>query len=333
MKGTAIRLVLLAGLLLFFFLAHLPERSLFWRAFFDAGHTPLFGFVALLIHGLLEAHPRALPSRLSSPAGKVLTAFALAMVLGGVTEFVQMVFRLGDPSLSDLLRDAAGAASFLLLADVVRSGRGGAVAEDGVERRRPLGLRRRWAIAAALVLLIAAGATLTLTSAAYVARRSALPTLFPLDGSWWEARFITTGNSRLVTGSAAGAPRLTPPSTAPLARLDLRAGRYPGITLAEPYPDWRRYRRLVFTIVSDLDAPLPVSIRIHDAPHDHRYRDRFNRRLTVRPGTNRFAISLDDVRRAPAGRQMDMRRIRGVILYVPRLAQPTHLYLGPLRLE
>jgi hypothetical protein len=30
---------------------------------------------------------------------------------------------------------------------------------------------------------------------------------------------------------------------------------------------------------------------------------------------------------------MDMRRIRGVLLFAYQRTQPTHLYLGPIRLE
>ncbi len=101
----------------------------------------------------------------------------------------------------------------------------------------------------------------------------------------------------------------------------------------EPYPDWRGYRRLLVTIVSDLDAPLSLVIRVHDAAHDQRSKDRFNRSLTIAPGVNRFSIALDDIERAPDRRRMDMRRIRGVLIFGYNLKAPTHVYLGALRLE
>jgi hypothetical protein len=116
-------------------------------------------------------------------------------------------------------------------------------------------------------------------------------------------------------------------------RLDLKPGAYPGIGIVEPHPDWSGYRVLAITIVSDLDAPLPIAIRVHDAAHDQRYEDRFNRALTVAPGVNRFTIALDDIRHAPDRREMNMRRIRGVLLFAYQRTQPTHLYLGPIRLE
>lgn len=337
MRATVVRLVLLVGLLLFFFFANLPERSQFWRAFFDAGHTPLFGVIALLIRGLLEGRGRLLRSRAFSSAGLSVAAFALTMVLGAATELVQMVFRLGDPSVSDLLRDAAGAASFLLLASAVhrRSAVAFPATTPGGETAAPARARHRRivAVVAALVLLLAAGRTLIVTTAAYVERSRAFPTLYALDGAWWEGMFIRTATSRLTPAGTPGAAEGPDGRPTTLARLDLRAGRYPGLTFLEPYPDWRGYHRLTFTVVSDLDAPITLAMRVHDAKHDQRYRDRFNRAFTIRPGTNRLAIVLEDVRRAPAGREMDMRRIRGIVLFVPRLARPTHLYLGPLQLE
>jgi hypothetical protein len=48
-----LRLALFAGLLLFLFFGDPPERSRFWQAFFDAGHTALFGVIALLVQGYL----------------------------------------------------------------------------------------------------------------------------------------------------------------------------------------------------------------------------------------------------------------------------------------
>jgi len=38
-------------------------------------------------------------------------------------------------------------------------------------------------------------------------------------------------------------------------------------------------------------------------------------------------------RRAPDRREMDLRRVRGIVLFADRLERPTHLYLGPIRLE
>jgi hypothetical protein len=89
----------------------------------------------------------------------------------------------------------------------------------------------------------------------------------------------------------------------------------------------------VLTAAPDLDSPITLTIRVHDADHDQRYADRFNRRLVVSPGLNRFVIPVEDIVNAPDRRRMDLRRIRGIVLFAYELDRATHVYLGPLRLE
>jgi hypothetical protein len=187
------------------------------------------------------------------------------------------------------------------------------------------------AVLVGALLLVASAAHLGMTTAAYVARDRAMPTLLAFDGTWWERWFVELGDSVLTARTRP--PGLEASFDEPLARLDLEPGEYPGVGIVEPHPDWSGYRRLAFTIVSDRDAPLTLVIRVHDAAHDQRYEDRFNRALPVAPGVNRFAIPLDDIRRAPDRREMDMRRIRGVLLFAYQRTQPTNVYLGPIRLE
>jgi hypothetical protein len=335
-----LRFLALAALLLFLFFGEAPERSRFWTAFFDAGHTPLFGVIALLLRSLLRRQPASPAPAVGRrpPVRAGLLAFALSAVLGLATELLQMAQRHGDPSVSDLLRDMAGAAAFLITGAVIESrarARSAAVVagQDGAARSA----RLRWVgaagLVAALLILVAAGRTFIVTSAAYVARDRAFPTLFALDGSWWERQFVDVGGNHLTPAAPGITDRAAAGERVSLARLDLRPGRYSGVTFAEPYPDWRGYQRLSFTIVSDLDAPLPMAIRIHDAAHDHRYADRFNRRLTIRPGANHIAIAIDDIRNAPGRRQMDVGRIRAILLFASGLTRRTHVYVSPLRLE
>jgi hypothetical protein len=311
-KRVPWRLALAVGLLLFLFLGDKPPGSRFWNAFFNAGHAVLFGVIALLVRHWVVAWRAAF-----GPARSGLAAFAATVVIGAATEVVQALQARSDPSLEDLLRDAAGAAGFLLLAWAAAS-------------RSSRRAARLAAVAAALVVLVAALWVLILTSARYVARDRAYPTLFALDGRWWERDFIELRRNRLTPGAR---PAADGPAGSTLARLDLNPGLYSGVSFDEPYPDWRARDALTLTIVSDLDAPLAMVIRIHDARHDQRYRDRFNRRLTVVPGVNRVRIPVEEIRAAPDRRPMDLRRIRGVLLFAYDLKKPAHVYLGPLRLE
>ena len=313
------RLLLLAGLIAFLFLGDVPEHTRFWEALFDAGHAALFGAVALVLQSLLTRE-RGTGRGAASPAH----AFGVTLILAAGSEVVQSLQPHRDVSVADFLRDAAGAGAFLLLDVAWRSRRSPGTA--------PLTTRARVGAALAAVgLLAAAAGELIYTVSLYAARDRAFPTLYSLDGSWRERPFIVTGGNVL---SADQAPERTAAmDVGPLARLDLKPGLYSGLTFDEPYPDWSGHQRLTFTVVSDLDRPLVLVIRVHDATHDQRYADRFNRRLTIEPGVNRIAIPIDDIRRAPDRREMDLGRVRGIVIFAYKLERPLHLYLGPMRLE
>jgi hypothetical protein len=310
--------LVLAGLLLFMMFGRVPDETLFWEDFYHAGHVPLFGFVALSILGLLQARGRSL-----ARPRTWWTAFVAAVALGAATETLQLAQPGRDASVWHFLRNVAGAASFLLVvATFGWMGRQGSLIRSA---------SRRAIVAIGVVAMLgAAGFDLAATVVRYGERDMALPTLFALDGSWRERPFVETRQSVLTPGARpAGA---TAGFDEPMARLDFEPGTYPGLVLDEPYPDWRWARSLELTFYSDLDAPLPLVIRVHDAWHDNRYADRFNRRIVVRPGFSRVVIPLEDVRRAPDQRRMDLRHIRQIMLFAYRLTAPTHVFVGPIRL-
>jgi hypothetical protein len=311
---------LAVALLLFLMFGDVPERTLFWDALFDAGHIPLFGLLSLAALRIIRGRfPRLSPGRAWG------AAVAVVLLLGAATELLQLMQPGRESSLADLAFDMGGAGGCLLAA-----ARFPGMAGGPTWTRTPRS--RRLALAGAAVLLLAAGAPLVGTMSALAAREASMPTLFPLEGAWWEGRFVRLGEASMITPGARPA-QLPRDFTEPLARLDLKPAAYPGLALDEPSPDWRRYARLSFTVVSDLAAPARLVIRIHDARHDQRYEDRFNRVLIIRPGINRVVIPLDEVRHAPVDREMDMSRIRGIVIFAYRPGAPLRFYLSPLRLE
>jgi hypothetical protein len=88
-----------------------PDRSLAWITFLDAGHVPLFGVIALAVLQFLLATPLANRSRTFLYG----LALGLTVLMGALSEWLQIgANRNSDPQ--DLLRDALGAGSFLLIA-------------------------------------------------------------------------------------------------------------------------------------------------------------------------------------------------------------------------
>jgi VanZ family protein len=317
--GTIAWAALLAALLWFMMFGQEPERTRFWTAFYHAGHVPLFGLVAVSVLGLFRSRGASLAS--PRPWWR---AFVVAIALGAATEILQ-IFQPGrDASVWHFLRDVAGAASFLLVRATVGWTGGHLSLIRSTGRRALVGL-------GVVAMLSASGFDLAATVAMYGERDSAFPTLFAADGSLWERTFVDKRDSVLTPHARPAGVAV--PFDGPLARLDLKPGTYPGLAFDEPYPDWSGARSLTLTFISDLGAPLPLVIRVHDAAHDNRYADRFNRQVVVRPGFNRVVIPIDDVRRAPDRREMDMRHIRQIIVFGYRLTAPTHVYLGPIRLD
>jgi hypothetical protein len=106
-----------------------------------------------------------------------------------------------------------------------------------------------------------------------------------------------------------------------------------GFELLEPYPDWSGYHRLVFSVESHADRPIPLTVRVWDSRHRGDDDDRFDRRITIHPGRQQIDIPLDDVRMAPAHREMDMQRIRGLEVFFWQVHRPFDLALSPLQLQ
>jgi hypothetical protein len=76
-----------------------------------------------------------------------------------------------------------------------------------------------------------------------------------------------------------------------------------------------------------------LTLRIDDVAHNQEHKDRFNRTFSIEPGLNDLAVTLDDVRRAPAEREMDLRRMAQLILFTNRPREPFELLISDIWLE
>ena len=84
----------------------------------------------------------------------------------------------------------------------------------------------------------------------------------------------------------------------------------------EPVGDWSRYRELALDVTNASAAPLSLSIRIHDASHDHRYEDRYNRVLVLAPEQRAtLAIPLEEIERGPRDRKLDLTQVADLMLF------------------
>jgi hypothetical protein len=313
-----IRFLYLFVLVMVLHVVPVPASSELWRAFQDACHAPMFGLFAWLVLRWLGAWPA-----LGGVSRWRLQFVALAMTVA-TSAFAELIQALGprDASGWDILRSGLGAAAVLLAAEVLGAGPG------------PRPVWARWHVAAGLalacvLLLLPALPAIGLGTAEWQ-RRAAFPRICDFESAW-EERFLGKEGAELQIVASPKQWAGVMPGHA--AHVTFLPGTYPGFFIRGPFPDWSRYDRLTFTICSDSDTPVQILIRIHDAPHDNRFADRFNRTLLIEPGANRVSIPLADVQSAPQGRSMDMAHIAALVLFAVSPAQPFSLFMDSFQLE
>ena len=116
--------------------------------------------------------------------------------------------------------------------------------------------------------------------------------------------------------------------------VEFIANSFPGLSFHEPVPDWHGYRVLVIDIENLGAETLHLGVRVHDRHHRQQYSDRFNRHYQLAPGAREtLRIDLEDIRRAPRSRLLDMRQISDVTLFRAKPSGSRHFRVLGMRLE
>jgi hypothetical protein len=288
----------------------LPGDSMLWREFQNAGHTPLFGFIALATLYMLRTY---IPTVRDRPLYGYLMSAAVSLGIGVMSEYGQLLTD-RDPSSYDVMRDLIGIVAGL-----------GVYA--GVDpRMKPLWSNLRRGLRSGTVILscflfAASLFPLVRLAIASIQRNEAFPVVIDFEAGWSKP-FLQFQHASLIAATENQ-----------LSQLDLKPARYPGVSIVEPYPDWSAYASLMFVIYSRQSHPFELVLRIHDKLHNQDHADRFNRSLMIMHGKNYFRIPLAEIRNAPVGREMDMTRITGFTLFAVDTVLPVDFYIGSIRLE
>jgi len=110
---------------------------------------------------------------------------------------------------------------------------------------------------------------------------------------------------------------------------------FPGFTFSEPMPDWHDFKTLIIDVENpEQEQVLHLGMRVHDSGQLREYTDRFNRVFDIAPGERRsLHIPLDEIRRAPRNRLMNMTQISDVTLFRTKESGSQRLRLHSMRLE
>jgi hypothetical protein len=291
--------VLLSSLLVY----RPPAAGLWWQALFEWLHVPVFGLIAITLLAL-------------TPVSwtwwqRFGAAFAGSIALAFLTEAAQIPMA-RSASMKDIVSDLAGAVSFLLAAAAFR-------------------LRFAAALPALLIsLAIVYWSALPLISASWAIRdRDArFPVLFTGDVNG-SSDFVSGRNVRMETRWDRDSGRL-------YTRTVFLPGQAPSMKFLELSPDWRGHTVLKLFVEVESDAPIIVTIRVHDRAHrrgNQPYSDRFNRRVTLDHGFNVVNLPLSEIENAPQGRTMDMSRIETLVVFSSAVEAERVLNFYELRLE
>ncbi|HTU66884.1 MAG TPA: hypothetical protein VMF52_13120 [Steroidobacteraceae bacterium] len=299
------RLLILVGLfvvvatLLFMQLPIPPTYA--GRTIENAGHMPVFMLVTLGLLIVLRGDFRFEGVRLYALAGM------LGVGLGFLSEVIQRPLA-RDASWEDVFSDTVGAVCALAVYALF-------------DRRTPMPRATRWvALVVALACATFYVTPLVRMTMAYVHRNAQFPVLADYRHGielFWTVGY---GINRSIEDGALD--------------VEFVRGRFPGISLHEPVPDWTAYKTLVIDLENPDTVKLDLTVRVHDRGHATMYSDRFNRHFEVSAGQRRtLRIDLAEVQRAPKGRLMNMGHISDIRLFrdAPEGARRVRIY--SLRLE
>lgn len=306
------------GLLLWLLAVGKPPRpTLFWKELYNLGHIPLFGLIALLA---LEVS-RGLSARpASGPVTHYLAAFVMVALISLASEVLQLGVEGRQAEVQDAVHDLIGAICFLAI-------RSGFDSDLWSEKAMP---QRGFLMGAAGLALFVAAWPLIALGWHYGMRAAAFPIIVDFD-SRWQQPFIKAPRANLGRTEAPAAWRHRTGDMVSVIRF--RHARWPGVTIREPYPDWSGKSLLRLQIYSPSDESVMLTLRIDDVAHNQEHKDRFNRTFSIEPGLNDLAVTLDDVRGAPAEREMDLRRMAQLILFTNRPREPFELLISDIWLE
>jgi hypothetical protein len=116
-------------------------------------------------------------------------------------------------------------------------------------------------------------------------------------------------------------------------KIELYPSDWPGWTPKIRKKDWRKYKHLCFDIFNPGDSNAEISIRIDDKEDYPEYKDRYNRRFILQPGSNSISIPLESMMTSGTNRKINLKNIHQMLLFMGSPDRKFTFYLDYVRLE
>lgn len=271
------------------------------RTIENAGHTPLFMFVTLGVLYYLRSDFKV------SGASLYAWAFLIGLGSGFMSEVIQKPLN-RDASWEDVGSDLVGVVLALALYALFD---------------RQARLSRTMRAGVAVVVLACATvylAPLVTMTRAYLHRNGQFPVLADFRSTAELSWIVGYGINRTFARDA--------------LEIEFQADEFPGVSLHEPVPDWSGFETLALDLENPDADPLVITVRVHDRGHGRYFNDRYNRKFDLAPMERRtLRIPLDEIRRGPKERLMNLRQISDITVFRGTRAGSRHLRLYTVRLE
>ncbi len=315
-RGPGARRAVLYAATLLFFGALLgiesPDR-LFEEVLWELRYVLVFGFGGLIVLELTALVGRRWIRKRS-------LYYAVALV---VTSAAVVVLRTFDGGMELAARDIAGLTGFLLLSASL----------DKPLRREHHWLRgwpRRVTEIVGLLMVLATLYPMLVVGTYYAGRAGAFPIVVDLASDWQEP-FLEVDNAELFRGKGPDVwPRRAGRTVAVLFFDGTPGG---GVTVWEPYKDWRDFDELSMHFYSKADRPVQMTLLLSDRTAVQRPDERMDWPLTVMPGANDFRLDIEALSKTPSGREMKLSTMRKFGLYLAEPTEPFLLYLHYVRIS
>jgi hypothetical protein len=115
-------------------------------------------------------------------------------------------------------------------------------------------------------------------------------------------------------------------------KMELYPASYPGLKPDLKQHDWSKYTSFRFDIYNPAEREISISLRIDDKKDSNDYADRYNERLTLKPGMNQITIQLDSLTTSGTGRKLNLESIYRFLFFAVSPTQKITLYIDNIRL-
>ncbi|MFH1679601.1 MAG: hypothetical protein ABIH26_03040 [Candidatus Eisenbacteria bacterium] len=116
-------------------------------------------------------------------------------------------------------------------------------------------------------------------------------------------------------------------------RCEPRDARYPGIHFGDFETDWGGFDTLSLDVRNEGAETFELVVRVDDRDSGEEFANRYNGSFRLAPGESSIRIPLEEVRRAPASRTLDLSHIDQFIIFFRDAKKPPVILIDRIALE